>query len=1359
MQFKNKIVFLSLILSAQMFAQPYSIKRLNIEQGLSSDYVVSIDQDKRGFMWFATESGLNRFDGKTFKTYWKNRQSNSGISGNELNKVLVDPTEPYVWVATQRAGLNRLNYQTETFTTFVHDPSNNNSIISNDITDIVTDINSNLWISTYHSGVDYYDKELKVFKHYNQKTIKGLVSNYIWTIADDHKGRLYIGHVTSGLSVLSLRNKTVKNYVHEQNNPYSLPNNTVRCILIDKFENVWVGTDNGLALFNTETGRFTCFRNDKGNVYSIPTGRVFTIKQMSDNRIWIGMENGGISILNIKNEMFISPENITFQNIYKSDDISGLSNATVRTIFEDSFKNVWIGTWSGGINFISHESPFFHVWGYSPVYNLPNKFAIKDVWGISEDMDGDIWVGTDGGGIQFFKNNKRIKTYTKENSVLEDNAVLTSIKDSKGNLWFGTFNGGITQYSAKEKRLVKFSPVGFTSKSIRCFYEDKRYPIMYIGSDDKGMYSYNLDTKYLKYFTSKNSGIPKDELIRSICQDDKGRLWVGSFGEGLNILDSNMALVKHFGVSNGFFSNMINYIFKDSKNRMWIATSEGLVLFRANRLDFVIFTDKDGLKSNHIQAITEDKKGDIWLSTRMGISRWSASENKFYNYNQFDGIPLGSFMSGSILKSKNGVLYFGSQNGVCYFNPTYLQSFSKIPSVEITEMFVYAQGRKNLSDEENKEEIHILPSKLIRLKYTQNTITLSYNVMDYALAHKVEYTYQLDGLSKEWYNVGQINDLTFRNLPPGNYTLYVKAKLNNQNWSDKVASVRIKIDPPLWYTWWAKLIYFIVFMYFLIYLIRFYKKRIQLENMLYLEKQNNLQQQRLNDEKLQFFTNITHELRTPLTLIIGPLEDLSADPNISSSVGKKISMIHQNSTRLLNMINKILDFRKTETHNMPLRVHKGDLSKLIREIGLKYSELNQNKNISFNVHIDAEQTVLYFDEENIYTIVDNLISNAFKYTKQGEITVTLRAIEDINNVSYTEIEVKDTGCGISQESISKIFDRYYQEKKEHHVSGTGIGLAIVKNLSQLHQADILVESEKEKGSIFKLRLITNNIYPNATREEEMIEAELLPQKIDQIKEEDSGSFRKIMLLVEDNSDIVEYIKDSFLDDFIVLTAENGKIGLDTAFTNIPDIIISDIMMPELSGYELCAMLKKDIRTSHIPIILLTAKTSSHDRTEGYSVGADSYITKPFSTSLLTSRVTNLLKNREILASQMNASNKTNKQKIFSDSLSQLDKEFIEIVVKIIRENSYTEKIDIEFIAEKVFMSHSTLYRKIKAVTGLSINEFIRKIKIQYAEELLLTGRFTISEVAFHVGFSSVPYFRQCFKEEYGSLPSEYMKKL
>lgn len=1334
-----------LLLPVVSLAQPYTVKQLGIEKGLSNNYVVSIAQDKQGFLWFATEEGLNKFNGTRFITYLKNEDlTRQGITGNELNCLLDDPQDSILWIGTQRAGLNAYDYVNNTFLCYRHDDENPESLITDDVTKIVAATDGNLWITTYWRGVDYFDKKAGKFIHYNTQTVPGLASDNIWSVVDGGDGKLYMGHVHHGFSVLSLKDKKVKNFMYDPEDPVSLPGNGVTCIYKDLSGNIWLGTDRGLALFNPEAENFIHFHHSEDGV----PHTVFDIRQFDGNKLWIAMEFGGIAILDLTQRMFLSPDQVRFQYIKEGDDEYSLSNSTVRCLFQDSFKNVWAGMWGGGINFLSHESSYFNVYSYSPIQHSGSSLNNKTASSVCVARDGKLWIGTDGGGINVFDKGKRVAVYKEETGDLTDNSIQAALCDSEGNLWFGSFMGGVDFYDVKKKSFHQIFPKDKTGEDVRALYEDAEY--VWIGTSN-GIYKVRLHDKGIAdHYTVENN------LVRCISKDNLNRLWIGTFGGGLGVFDEHFQCVKLFNVTSLFPSNTINTVYMDSQNRMWIGTGEGLVCFPSSQSwDYKVYRSEEGLSNVHIRAITEDNHGNIWVSTNKGISCYIAVKNSFYNYGRWDGVPIVGFMSGSVTHDYDGNIYFGSLNGLCRFNPEMVLAKREAPSAIMTglRIFVPISERKS---EEKMIELHGCPA--VRLSYMQNNFSVTFNIQNYALADQVEYAYMLKGLENSWYTVTDPNNVTFRNIPPGNYCFQVKTRIRNQEWADEIASLDIRIDPPVWLTWWAKLFYILSGVSVLYFILHAYKKKLDMESLYELEKKNHEQEQELNNERLRFYTNITHELRTPLTLILGPLEDMQKSNSLSGKDSQKISVIHQSAIRLLNLINQILEFRKTETQNKKLCVSRDNLAALVHEIGLKYKELNRKPEIDFCLEIEQEDMSLFFDKEVVTIILDNLISNAIKYTEKGTITLGLHQVVR-NNIHHTEISVSDTGFGIAPDALPHIFDRYYQEGSEHQASGTGIGLALVKNLVVLHEGEIRVESSLNVGSTFYVSLLTDNTYPHVLHADSTEKtSDEKDEKEENIEPVHSG--KRILLIVEDNRDICDYIVESFSDDFEVRTAANGEQGLEQALGCIPDIIVSDIMMPVMNGIVMCRKLKEDLRTSHIPIILLTAKDSLQDKEEGYQVGADSYLTKPFSATLLHSRIHNLLESRKLLAERFNTNSiLIDKRAAVTESMNKLDNEFLEKINKLIEDRLSSEKIDIGYLSDAMCMSNSTLYRKMKALTGLSTNEYIRKIKMQYAERLLLEGKYNISEVAFKVGINSTVYFRQCFKDEFGMAPSDYLKKI
>ena len=839
-----------------------------------------------------------------------------------------------------------------------------------------------------------------------------------------------------------------------------------------------------------------------------------------------------------------------------------------------------------------------------------------------------------------------------------------------------------------------------------------------------------------------------------IIRDKNGKLWVGTFGKGVCVFDEDDKKLYNFTTDHSFPSNAVNYMMEDSRKRILVATREGIIIFKdvSQPNVFVSFGAKEGLENTQVRAIQEDHDGYIWISTNGGISRLDEKNKRFYNYNYHDGIPMGDFMDGSTCITPDGTLFFGSQNGACYFNPRELSSPREVSPVTITQFFIY---NKQTESRDTRLPVPI-SNRIVELPYNQNTFNISFNVLDYTQSSQVEFSYMLEGLENAWYSTQGDNQVTFRNIPHGNYVFKVKTRFRNQEWNENAAQLTVVIAPPLWLTWYAKLGYVILFIFALYALLRFYKRKLDLESSLEVERKQSLNKQELNEERLRFYTNITHELRTPLTLILGPLEDLLSDATLSPKHANKISIIHDSATRLLNLINRILEFRKTETQNRKLSVAKGDLGQLVQEVGLRYKELNPNNKVNYHIHIETEDTEIFYDADMITIILDNLMSNAAKYTSEGDITLSLRSVEE-NQIKYTEISVSDTGHGIDAEALPHIFDRYYQAKSKYQASGSGIGLALVKGLSELHEGILKVESAVDTGTTFTLRLLTENTYPNAIHAQHDMEKKPMDAEETTITDTPTEN-HPIVLVVEDNADIREYIRSSFTDIYEVITAKDGKEGWELAQARIPNIIVSDIMMPVMDGIELCKRIKEDMRTSHIPVILLTAKDSLQDKEEGYASGADSYLTKPFSAKLLHSRINNLLETRKKIASLLALADTQPKQESAVSSLNKLDNEFLQKITQIIEENLEMEKMDIAFIADKMCMSHSTLYRKIKGLTDMSANEFIRKVKMRKGVELLMSGQYTISEIAYMIGFSSVAYFRQCFKDEYGMSPSDYVKQ-
>lgn len=1339
------VVFICLMGHIVALAQKYQVRPLDLEQGLSCNYVLSIAQDKYGFLWFATEEGLNRFDGNSFFTYYKQRDR-QGISSSELNCVIDDAKEPVVWIGTKNDGLNSFNYQTEEWHSYKHDGKNPSSIATNDITHITPSANGKLWITTYWKGVELFDPETKRFVHFDKNRVKGLPDNQLWCVLDLGNGNLLVGHVKSGLSIIDTQRLTARNFKHNDQDIFSISGNEVICLYRDKKGTIWIGTNVGIDIYDSLSQRFLHVADQ-----TIKNHRIFDFCELPDGNMLVATEQMGIAVLDVANKSFTASTQISCSFISEGFSDFNLTGNSVRSLLLDKYNNVWAGFYGSGINFLTQSvAPFSTIRAGVP--DQLERLTEKSVMGLAFDKKGQLWVGTDGKGLNVFSpERKRLATYEHEGGSI----VTAATRDSYGNLWFGSFYQGAT---------VKMAGGGFRKvlpnahEDVRCFYEDDKQQ-MWIGTSH-GIYV--VDIKRMKVVNNYHLG---NDMVRAICMDARHRVWVGYFDIGIEVFSPQMKRIKSFNSTKGekeyIPSNAVNHLMRDSQGRIWAATNEGAICLDVKHQDrHVIYDQRQGMNNIHVRAIIEDEMHNIWMSTNRGISCLKAGQaGRFINFNEKDNVVKANFNDGSVARSEQGIIYFGSAQGLCCFLPRQVLSVNRAPKTIITSL------RLIRGIEQPDSVINLAMRNHISLAYDENSFSVNFTVQNFAMENYVEYSYKLSGLQDDWITA-QNGTITLRDIPPGTYQLQVRTRLHNQPWSSEIAEFTITVRPPFWLSWWAKLCY-TLFVFAIVYLaLRTYQRHLRLKFQLKAEKVNHEKEQKLNEERLRFFTNITHELRTPLTLILGPLDDISHSSDITKAVKHKLAVIHQSAVRLNELITQILEFRKTETDNRRLRVVKANVVDAVHEVSLKYEELAQKPDVAIRFVAPENPILMYIDKEVIAIILDNLVSNAIKYTDQGNIDISVERRRS-GERHLVDITVSDTGHGISAKALPHIFDRYYQENGTHQASGTGIGLSLVKKLVTLHHGEVKAESNLEQGTSFIVTLDENEIYPEALRGDENASAKLQGNNAasDVLNSEEAvlsvENGKLLLLVVEDNREILDYVAESFIDEFDVLKAGDGREGLALALDKVPDVIISDVMMPNMDGNAMCRALKKDVRTSHIPIILLTAKDSFEAKEKGYDSGADSYITKPFTHKLLRSRILNLLQQRrrdKMLIQESKETNLAQKKEQLREALNKVDQEFFDKLNKLIEEN-ISGDVDVNLIASNLAVSTSTLYRKMKALTGISTNEYIRKYKMQYAEHLLLEGKYSISEISFMVGMNSVAYFRRCFKAEYGEIPSEYLKKL
>ena len=1373
----KKVLLALLLLLASWQASFAQTKNIGIKEGLSNGFVDDMVIDGQGFVWVATEWGLNRIAGNKCTVFNPN---NSNISNNEHVGLFYHPQSNTIWVHSKDGRADIFDCKTQTFSHFEVDGK-----VVYSIADICMAADSTIWLADYNGDVHHYNPLTKEYDRIDRKQLPGF-GNGVRSITDDGKGNLYIGLRMEGLIIYNTHNKRSRFFKSNPADPTSLPGDNVRSVFIDHLQNIWVGTNKGLALFDSAKGTFRAFKHEKGNPNTLAGDNIMQVTETPDNTLWVASDIGGISKLDLNKFNHPNVGEVAFTQLTREN--YGLSSNNTRRVLQDAYGNIWVANYSTGVDFIPSTTTSFMTLNFmgAPILNVSALFC---------DSKDNLWIGQDNKISQYRQGTIVHQWDFSQYISNSSSSVYLFREDPQGNIWFGTADNGVLMLNPNTGAFTRVEST--KDLDANALYIDKTGKV-WAGTED-GVY-----TIYNKVETKEkgiNDIMGQSAIPFSIIEDDCGQLWIGTLARGIYVFNKNKKLVAHLTEA-PFPSSSINQLIKDEDGGIWAATHNGLVYIPnpKNPKNFKVYGEEQGVSDNHIRSLVQDRQGNIWVSMFSGIACFDRNKQKFYNYDYQSGIPTGNFCVGSAVISTTGIVYFGSPGGICSFNPQLLTDQKEMPNVEIID----CEQIMNTTEKLQRSIVTLDEDGVAHLKYDENTFKITFTSQNFAQEGNVEYSYLMKGLDDKWYETEGDNEVTFRNLSPGEYTFQVRAKLKNQEWENaKVAEMKVVVEPPLWLTWWAKLIYALIVGSIIFYIVRSYKNELMLRSSLEKTKWESQQKQELNEERLRFFTNITHELRTPLTLIMGPLEDLMADSRLPEVLVKKVKSIHASSERLLNLINEILEFRKTETQNRRLTVAHSDIKAFVKEIGDRFKDLNRNPQVSINVNMPEQQTVdIYFDSEIISTVLNNLMSNAIKYTPKGNIDLTLSCIygntnteERADSLQKIVISVKDTGYGISKKALPHIYDRYYQAKGLHQASGTGIGLALVQSLAKLHEAELTVESEEGKGTEFCFILNANNTYPNALHKEDapmevQIDATALKGTNEFAKTGDNAPFvsteeseekeqadaRPLLLIVEDNDDIRQYVNESLCEDYRIIEARNGKEGRDLAFSQMPNLIVSDIMMPEMDGIEMMKVLKNDIRTSHIPIILLTAKTTPDDQEEGYNSGADSYLMKPFSASLLHSRIRNILSGRRRLAEfiiqhSLPSTAMPNASAATSDSstaetenidtsvpeLSPLDKKFMEKLNRLIEENMTTIDIDIAFMTDKMAMSHSSFYRKVKALTGVSANEYIRKVKLQRSMQLLKEGESNVTEVAMLTGFNNIGYFRKCFKKEFGLSPSEVLK--
>lgn len=1336
------------------------INRLTIKEGLSNNHVTQVLQDKKGFIWIATYEGLNRWNGYEFEVFMRNPENPNSLPGNFILSLAEDSVSN-IWIGTNNDGLVRYNNSEEKFYRYSTIAGDEHSIQGNIIRCITVDERNNVWIGTNY-GLARYDAAHDKFSRYQFPNDMGFEPFAdVRRIIQVSKEYLLIQN-NLGLFYLNITNDLIQKVgynIPEYNNKLFTQNEPV---LLDNNSNLWVGSQEGLLKYNIKTGSFKKYVNDEADDHSISSNSFSVIFEDSQGNIWIGTRNRGVNLYDKENDSFI-----VFQEDNKE---SSLSNNIITDIYEDNNANIWFSTQEGGANYINYKSRRFEYYTHNHLNE--NSLSSNKVGVIQEDQNGNIWIGTKNGGLnKFIQENKSFKRFHINTAFLFP-SILAIEDHSPNSLFISGWEMGLHEFHpATGTTIDLMKDVKIEGKklsvNIKGITKDSKGNLWIASHEKNGILVYNPASG--QFYNAAKPG-PFDpsllsiEYAVSIVEDSKERLWVVSYA-GVYMFDTVLHAFKHQPANPSSVSSNYTYdLLEDAQGDIWVGNASGLdkIIEKDGEFSVKRYNDQPQLPIN-IKGILEDDHGNLWLSSNKEITMFNPESGKVRQYTVANEIPNQEFYERARLKSASGEMFFGGINGFLKFHPDSLLKGEFSPEVYIVDFQIFNKSQK-VNEGGSPLKKTISETKEIELAYDQSVLTFEFAALDFNPYQQLEYAYKMEGFDEQWYFVGEKRFATYTNLPPGDYTFHVKLVEGN-SLKEGGSSIILKINPPFWLTGWAYVLYgiLIVLIFYLFRKAILYRE--QLRNELKLEKLETKNIMETNLMKLRFFTNVSHEFRTPLTLIKAPIEKLiqTAGELTREQQVYHYSLIESNTNKLLDMVNQLMDYRKLEAGSLVLEPSTGDIVEFCRKMWAVFEPLAKKSNIVYDFKSGIDSHIMSFDTDKLDKIVSNLLSNAFKNTNEyGHITLHIERI-DADETAHGGnicISVTDDGVGISDNDLPKIFDRFYSvsRKDADEPKGTGIGLALAKELAELHKGTLAVESKMGKGSIFKLIIPFGKGISNGDQvlevPKEMIYKKAERQIEDKILGDEKPKRQKI-LLVEDDNELKIFLQNELAGSFDVFLAKDGKEGLAMALFEMPDIIISDVTMPRMDGFELCNAIRCNERTSHIPLILLTARHSQEKHLEGLESGADDYILKPFNVEILKSRILNLLASRQELINKF----KEGTGLVFGDdSVDSRESDLVQLIIDIVLENIEKEKINADFIAQRINMSRSLVYLKIEALTGQSVNEFVRTVRLKKSLQLLKANSMNVTQVAYAVGFSSQSYYTRSFIKQFGVSPKDYMSK-
>ncbi|QEC51367.1 signal transduction histidine kinase [Anseongella ginsenosidimutans] len=1353
----------------------YQFAHLDISNGLSHNQVNCILKDKKGFMWFGTMSGLNRYDGYTIRTFKHDLRDSSSISDNYISNLFEGPLGD-IWVETLD-GINIYHPETGSFTRDIGPALKKLSLPDAHITDMMEDSRGNYWFAYSTSGLYRYSPAsgATTSLHPGKGDKSSLSSSSIAAIEEDNEGNFWIFHADGMLELLDgksfgviYRNNSLAGVAGEHTGEISGPD-----LFIDAENDLWIyfrSTAGGIYYFNTTQKVLSHFSRSSGRA-RLNNDIITGIVQDSRGLIWIGTDHGGINLIDKR----------TFsvrQILYNEDDKKSLSQNSIYSLYKDDEGIIWAGTYKKGVNYY-HESivKFPH---YQHQRSNPESLPFNDINAFVEDEKGNLWIGTNGGGLLYFDREKNsFRQFLHDPSdpgSLSNDVIVCLCLDHQGKLWIGTYYGGLNCYDGDKFIHYKHDPErpeSLSDNRVWEIIEDSRHNL-WIGTLNGGLNLFDRESNIFSHYKSEDPNSVTSNYIADLTEDAEGNLWVGT-SHGINVLDQASGKFSRYlhqaGEPGSLSNNNVVTIMEDSRGLVWAGTREGLNLMDKQRNSFRVFRKEDGLSDNTVLGILEAENGDLWISTTNGISRLTISRKagtdslnfRFKNFDEADGLQGKAFNENAELKTGKGELVFGGANGFNIIDPANIHFNKSTFPVVLTELQLFNREVK-AGDTINGRVLlsrSITETKSVTFKHTEDVISLEFAALSFFHPQKTRYAYILEGFNDHWLTTdARQRKITYTNLDPGEYRFRIKAANNEGAWSEDELLLLIRVLPPFWETPLAFLIYALLIIATLLLARRFILERERIKFRLAQERTEAQRMHELDMMKIRFLTNVSHEFRTPISLILSPVEKLVRHAD-SPADKNHLLMIQRNARRLLNLVNQLLDFRKIEVQELRLNLAENNVVQFVREITASFSDVSENKNVTLSFCPEIQDLHMAFDADKLEKILFNLLSNAFKFTPCGgsiQVKLGLQPAAG-SGEQQLKIQVIDNGIGIPADKQEKVFERFFQSELPASIlnQGSGIGLSIAREFAQLHKGTIHLRSHPGKGSCFTVLLPLEK-----SGSQGMVRARNRPanglwvsgrrrrHEINLISAH--GRKKSQVLLVEDNEDFRFYLKDGLEENFIILEAGNGTEGWEMAAKHIPDIVVSDIMMPGLNGMELCRKIKSDRRTSHVPVILLTALAEEEQELEGLETGADDYVTKPFSFDVLLLRIKNLVAQRELVRKSFQKHMEIKPSEV---SITPLDESLIQKAIALVEENIANADFSVEDLSGKLNMSRVALYKKLLSLTGKSPIEFIRVIRLKRAAQLLGKSQLTVSEIAYQVGFNNPKYFTQYFKKEFNIPPSRY----